>query len=84
VNNSSLRAAYYRLNTRENISIMLKLCEKHGVAVSLGSDAHFASAVGRFDEALALLEEISFPEELVANTSVEKFCALLARKTGCV
>lgn len=81
VNNSSLKAAYYRKNTRENLCEMLTLCEKYGVYVSLGSDAHFCGAVGRFEETESLLEELHFPEELVACTSLERFLTLLARKT---
>lgn len=77
VNNSSLRAAKHRKNCRENLITMLKLCEKHGVTVSVGTDAHFATAVGKMDEAQALMREISFPEELVANTSVEKYLSFL-------
>ncbi|NLZ54456.1 MAG: phosphatase [Thermoanaerobacteraceae bacterium] len=80
VNNSSLKTAYYRLNVRENLINMLQLCEKYGVPISVGSDAHFANAVGNFDCAIKLLEEISFPEELVANTSVEKFLKLLGER----
>jgi len=73
VNNSSITTAFYRLNTRENLVKMLGLCEKYGVKVSLGSDAHFATSVGRLDDAISLLEEIKFPHELVINTSVEAF-----------
>lgn len=80
LNNSSLKAAYYRKNTRENLCEMLRLCEKHGVYISLGSDAHFSGAVGRFEESEALLEELRFPRELVASTGLDRFLALLARK----
>lgn len=80
VNNSSLRAAYYRKNTRENLCTILDLCKRYEVPVVLGTDAHFAGAVGDFTEARALLEEQAFPETLVANTSVEKYLALLARR----
>ena len=80
VNNSSLRAGSYRMNTHANMAKMLRACERHGVFVSLGSDAHFATAVGRFGEALQLLSELDFPEELVASTSLDKFRALIGRK----
>lgn len=80
VNNSSLKAAYYRKNVKENLITMLKLCAEYEVYVSLGSDAHYSGAVGRFDEAQALLEEIGFPETLIANTSAEKFLQLIERK----
>ena len=80
VNNSSLRAGSYRMNTHANMAKMLRACERHGVFVSLVSDAHFATAVGRFGEALQLLSELDFPEELVASTSLDKFRALIGRK----
>ncbi len=80
VNNASLQTAYFRLNTKDNAKTMLKLCKELGVPVSVGSDAHYADTVGRFDGARQILNEVGFPEELVANTSVEKFKALLAKR----
>lgn len=80
VNNSSLKSADYRINTRENLTKILRLCEKNEVYVCVGSDAHFADAVGGFDEASALLDELQFPEELVANSSVERFMELLEKR----
>lgn len=82
VNNNSLKSAFFRLNTRENLIEILRLCEKHGVYVCTGTDAHFATAVGQFQQAEAVLDEIRFPEELIANTSAEKFLRLLRRKGG--
>lgn len=79
LNNSSLKAAKYRLNSRENILTVLKYCLKYGAPVVVGTDAHFATAVGRMDEVSALLDEISFPEELVVNTSVERYLKHLHR-----
>lgn len=80
VNNSTLRPVSYRKGTRENAVLMLKACEKYGVHVSVGTDAHFAYAVGDFSLTLSLFEEIGFPEELVANTSAERFCEHLDRR----
>lgn len=82
VNNNSLKNAFFRLNTRENLIEILRLCEKHGVHICTGTDAHFANAVGHFDKSVPLLEEIGFPEELIANTDSEKFLRLLRRKGG--
>ena len=79
VNNSSLRPISYRQNTRENMTALLRACEACGAYVCLGTDAHFAPAVGRFEESLSLLEELHFPEELVANTSLQKFLHLIGR-----
>jgi len=80
VNNASLKNAFYRVNARENIITMLKLCEKHGVMVSIGTDAHAAGAVGNMDNAVALMEEIGFPEELVINAYPEAFIRHLENK----
>lgn len=77
VNNSSLKAAYYRLNTHENMLTMLELCRKLEVPVSIGSDAHFSGAVGAFPEAEKILAEAEIPEKLIANTNVEKFLRFL-------
>lgn len=73
VNNSSLLPTSYRSNAKENYTIMLKACEHYQVPVILNSDAHVDTAVGRHDASFALLQEIDFPEELVVNTSVDKF-----------
>ena len=81
VNNSSLRPISYRQNTRENMTALLRACEDCGAHVCLGTDAHFAPAVGRFEESLSLLEELHFPEELVANTSLQKFLDLIRRRS---
>ncbi len=77
LNNSSLRAAKYRLNARENLVAMLNFCMRYGASIVVGTDAHFATAVGRMSEASELLEEVHFPEELVANTSVETYLSFL-------
>ena len=73
VNNSSLKAAFYRLNTHENMLTMLGLCRKLEVPVSIGSDAHFSGAVGAFPEAEKVLREADMPERLFANTDVKNF-----------
>lgn len=80
LNNSSQKTAYFRLNTRENMLEILRLCKRYETPVVLGTDAHFWGAVGDFEAALSLLEEIDFPEKLVANTSAEKYLELLKRK----
>lgn len=82
VNNASLETAYFRLNTKENAKTMLRLCKTLGVSISIGSDAHYAETVGRFDGARAILKEVDFPEELIANTSVDKFKHLLSKRNA--
>lgn len=71
LNNSSLNPDGFRQDSEKNDREMLEYCMKYQVPVVLGSDAHTEEDVGNFDRAAALLEEIGFPEELVANTSVD-------------
>ena len=80
MNNSSLRPGGHRRDGRENCRAMLESCRRHQVSVIIGSDAHFWTEVGVHDDALALLREVDFPEELVANTSLEKLLSVLKRR----
>lgn len=59
-----------------------KLCKKLSVPIVVDSDAHFSTRVGRFPHVLRLLKEIDFPEELVVNSSVERFRAYLQNYTS--
>ena len=49
----------------ERLLELMELCAKHGVRVSMGSDAHMCEIVGSFDRGLQLMEQIGFPEELL-------------------
>lgn len=82
LNNSSLIPNSVRKNGRENAELMLEAAKRHRAQILLGSDAHIDLDIGRFDEALALLEAVDFPEELVVNTSMEKLESLLLHN-GC-
>lgn len=77
VNNSSLRPNSVRPNARENYLTMLALCMEYEVSIIINSDAHVEADVGNHRYAHQLLEEISFPEELVVNTSLEKLIPYL-------
>lgn len=72
LNNSSLRPGGSRKNARGFDAEMLKLCMEYQTPIVIGSDAHVDTDIGRHDEALELLEEIGFPEELAVNRSVEE------------
>lgn len=80
VNNNSLNPKGFRSDARENLKKMLSLCEKKGVSVIADSDAHIASDVANFCFSKPLLEELHFPEELIANTDVARFKAFLKNK----
>ncbi len=73
INNSSLLPTTFREGTRDGIVAILEECGKQGAMVVLGSDSHHSSNVGRFDEALELIDEISFPRELIINDKIEIF-----------
>ena len=79
LNNSSLNPRGFRKNTRENMLEMLKCCKKYGVYIVLGTDAHVDVSIADYTYAKEVLEEADFPEELIANSSLEKLKALLKR-----
>lgn len=77
LNNSSLAPTSFRKNAREADRQILKLCKKYEVPIIVGSDAHTEEDILNFEYADELLQEVVFPVELIANTSVEKLKALL-------
>ena len=77
VNNSSLVKKDRRTNCYENYRNMLDWCGQLEVPVIVNSDAHDPSWVGRVDLAMALLEEISFPESLVLNLDSDRLLPFL-------
>ncbi|HEX3022330.1 MAG TPA: phosphatase [Lachnospiraceae bacterium] len=81
LNNSSLSPKSFRLDARENDIKMLHLCKQHGVSISLGSDAHIADDIGNISYSSELLEYTNFPEELIINTSVNKFKQFIETKS---
>lgn len=67
LNNSSLKPNGFRQNARENYITILNLCKEQGVKIIISSDAHIYYEVGEFSYALELLQEINFPDSLLAN-----------------
>ena len=72
VNNNTLRKKRKK-NCVENIRTYLDLCMRYRTSIIVSSDAHDPSTVGRFSEAIPMLEETGFDEELIINNSEEKF-----------
>lgn len=68
----------------KNCAEIAKLCKKHQVPVVVNSDAHFYTQIGDFPDALAMLEEISFPPELVLNSNFDRFAEYLKMRKGIV
>ena len=69
-----------RKKSLENCAAIARLCAKHGVRVAVNSDAHYLTQVGQLDSAVAMLEEIGFPKELIINSSRERLEAFLETK----
>jgi len=81
VNNASLLPTSYRPNAIANYKQMLRFCEMYGVSICINSDAHIDYLVGGHTAAQELLQSISFPEELILNTSTIKFKNALQKIT---
>lgn len=79
VNNTSLSPKGFRQNTKDNAKKMLEYCKKYDTMVVLGTDAHVDVSIAEYQYAQEVLRETDFPEELIANTSLEKLRALLKR-----
>lgn len=48
-------------------------CAEYNTLVSVGSDAHFAYEIGRFDKMSNMLQEIGFPKKNIINHSLSFF-----------
>jgi len=77
INNHSF---YVRTGCEANCHEFARKCKEKGVRIVCGSDAHFSSYIGRFENVYKLLDEVGMPEELVLNTSIEKFEEYLKQK----
>ena len=73
INDASLIPNGFRKGSEVYIGEILKLCQKKNFPVILASDAHFATHIGKFDNALRLINEAGFPDELIINRSKELF-----------
>lgn len=78
INNSSLGKS--RVGSLENCKDIARLCKTHGVRIMLGSDAHIAFDVGKFDKAIDMLNEIKMPKELILNLYPGEFISYLKEK----
>ena len=58
------------------------LCIEHGVPIMVNSDAHHSSMIGQFAPAIAMLESINFPRELIINADSDRFLAVMDEKAG--
>lgn len=77
INNGTFMGS--RRGSYENCLNIARLAKKYGVMLSIGSDAHIAFDIGRFDKAYEIIKEAEVPEDLIVNTSVEKFKGCLRK-----
>lgn len=77
VNNSSLKPTSPRPGAKENYQTMLSLCRRYNVPIIVNSDAHCAADAGNHDLAFQLLDELSFPPELIVNYSLKQLSSFL-------
>ena len=80
INNSSYKPNGSRSGSEPYGRQLLAACKKYGTAVICGSDAHIDLDVGTHAYSWKLIEACDFPEELVVNTSVEKFRAYIQQR----
>lgn len=74
INNSSPAA---RPGSENLCSELILAAKRHGTLLSVGSDAHYHLIVGKFDYAMALLNEYDIPQEQVVNSSLASLEAFL-------
>ncbi|WP_294159624.1 phosphatase [uncultured Selenomonas sp.] len=80
INNSSYKPNASRPGSWDCGVQLLAACKKYGTEVICGSDAHIDGDVGTHAYSWKLIEACGFPEELVVNTSVERFRSYMDAK----
>lgn len=80
INNSSLKPIRNKTTARDNNLEILRLSKKYDVPVILGSDAHISFDIANYEFLPALLQETEFPDDLIINTSVDRFKSYLRLK----
>lgn len=77
INEHSLDSRGRGGRTWESCRAIAEKCAELGCQICVNTDAHICCDVGRFPTALGMLEEIGFPQELVATRSADAFLAAL-------
>ena len=69
----------HRGHSGENCREIAVRCAELGIPIVVSSDAHICLKVGYVEPALAMLEEIGFPQELVLNADYDRFMRAVGR-----
>ena len=75
LNEASLSDSWKRDKLLAPCRHIAERCAELGVQVSFGSDSHISCGIARYENVRKLLEDIDFPDELVACRSKEAFLA---------
>jgi putative hydrolase len=78
INNSSFTTS--RVGSEPNCRALAEAVAVHGGQLTFGSDAHFAAHVGVFDQCVALVQSIGFPEERIVSRRALDFLNFLISK----
>jgi len=76
------QSSTYGKSSRSNCLKIAALCAELEIPVVIGSDAHFCTRVGDVAGAIALLEEIGFPRELILNADHDRFLQIVRHTSG--
>lgn len=80
INNSSLKLS--RVGSRPYCENIACLAKEYGAKIILGTDSHFALAIGDFTKALEIVEKYKISPDLVINSSVENILRHLNRRSN--
>lgn len=75
INNSSF--GHSRAGSRPNCLRIAQAAKKHGAFLTFSSDAHISFAIGNYDQCIALVKEIDFPEKRIVSTKAQKLLDFL-------
>lgn len=77
INNHSFEVRAENIERCREIALA---CKKIGTNIVVNSDSHFMDNIGKVDNAVAMLEDIDFPEELIMNLNAETFISYISKK----
>lgn len=77
INNHSFAV---RKKSIPNCETIARMCKKYGTGIVVTSDAHFCTDIGNYENALRLLDEIDFPQELVINRDLKTFEKFMSQR----
>ena len=79
LNESSLK---WKHGAMRNAAEIYRICKKERIPIVVSSDAHFHQLVGKAPIAEQLLNELNFPQELIANLDAARIMAHAEQKHG--